>query len=252
MEAKTLSNKQTVNREHEINFFELFGALLKRWWLILLAALLGALVMFVITRYHVTPLYRSSVSFYVNNGQRPEEKISTSDITASQSLVDTYIVILKYGTTLDDVIRDTKLDLTTVQLDKKIKCEAINETEVFQVTVTDPDPETAALIAQSIAKILPDKVADVIEGSTVRIVRNADVPTEPASPSVRKNTAIGAAVCFAVCCLVVALQYVLDDRIRDAAAMLKDHYSYPVLAVIPDLLGESNGHYYYYYHAKEK
>ena len=75
------------------NVIELLDAMIRRWWVILIAVIVGAVLMFVYTRFFVTPLYQSSVSFYVNNGQRSEDKISTSDISASQSLVDTYIVI---------------------------------------------------------------------------------------------------------------------------------------------------------------
>ena len=246
-----MNNRKTRN-EYEISVIELLQALLRRWWLILAAVIVGAVLMFVYTRFFVTPLYQSSVSFYVNNGQRSEDKISTSDISASQSLVDTYIVILKHGTTLDEVVRDAKLNYTPAQLANKVTCSSINGTEVFQVTVTDPSPETAALIAKSVAKILPDRVSDVIEGSTVRIVRNADVPTAPSSPNLRKNILIGAAVGLLLSSLYIMLQFILDDRIRDAAKLLKDDYPYPVLAVIPDLAKDSKGYYYNSYSAKKE
>lgn len=208
--------------------------------------------MFVITRYCITPLYQSSVMFYVNNGQQPTEKISNADISASQSLVETYIVILKYGTTLDEVILDAGVDCTTDQLVKKIHCESIDNTEVFRVSVTDPSPEKAMIIATSIAKILPEKVSDVIEGSSVRVVRNANFPTKPSSPDLRKNMLLGALICFVLSSLIYAIQYALDDRIRNAAQTIKDHYPYPVLAIIPDLMSGSDDKYYYRYQAKEK
>ena len=244
-----MNNKRNRSYEYEVDLAGLLNAIVKHWWLVLLAAVCAALIMLVYTRVLVTPLYQSSVSFYVNNGQRSEDKISNADITASQNLVDTYIVILKYGTTLDEVIEDAELKCTSAQLADKIDCKAINGTEVFQVTVTDPSPEAAAKIARSIAKILPDKVADVIEGSSVKIVREANVPVSPFSPNVKKNVMAGAAAGVLLACLYASLRFILDDRIRDAARMLQDHYSYPVLAVIPDLTGSSKG---YYYHSQAK
>lgn len=244
-----MNNKRNRSYEYELDLAGLLNAIVKRWWLVLLAAFCGALLMLVYTRVLVTPLYQSSVSFYVNNGQRSEDKISNADITASQNLVDTYIVILKYGTTLDEVIEDAGLDYSSAQLADKIDCKAINGTEVFQVTVTDPSPEAAAKIAKSISKVLPDKVADVIEGSSVKIVREANVPVSPFSPNVKKNVLAGAAAGILLASLYAALRFILDDRIRDAARMLKEQYSYPVLAVIPDLTSSSKG---YYYHSREK
>ena len=244
-----MNNKRNRSFEYEVDLAGLLSAILRHWWLLLLAAVGAALIMLAYTRFFVTPLYQSSVSFYVNNGQRSEEKISNADITASQNLVDTYIVILKYGTTLDEVIEDAELDCTSAQLSGKIDCKAINGTEVFQVMVTDPSPEMAAKIAKSISKVLPDKVADVIEGSSVKIVREASVPTSPVSPNVKKNVLAGAIAGILLSGLIVSLRFILDDRIRDAARMLKEQYSYPVLAVIPDLTSSSKG---YYYHSQAK
>ena len=140
-----MNNKRNRSYEYELDLAGLLNAIVKHWWLVLLAAFCGALLMLVYTRVLVTPLYQSSVSFYVNNGQRSEDKISNADITASQNLVDTYIVILKYGTTLDEVIEDAELKCTSAQLADKLDCKAINGTEVFHVTVTDPSPEAAAV-----------------------------------------------------------------------------------------------------------
>ena len=244
-----MNNKRNRSFEYEVDLAGLLSAILRHWWLLLLAAVGAALIMLAYTRFFVTPLYQSSVSFYVNNGQRSEEKISNADITASQNLVDTYIVILKYGTTLEEVIEDAELDCTPAQLLSKIDCKAIDGTEVFQVTVTDPSSEMAAKIAKSISSILPNRVADVIEGSTVRIVHEARVPSSPFSPNLKKNVLAGAIAGMILSCLVISLRFILDDRIRGAARMLKEQFSYPVLAVIPDLTSSSKG---YYYHSQAK
>ena len=245
-----MEHKQKRKSEYEVDLVEIIGGLLRHWSVLLLTTVAGIGLMFLYTRYIVVPKYQSSVSFYVNNGQRAEDKISTSDISASQSLVDTYIVILKYGTTLDAVLEDTKLNCSAGQLSEMITCSAINDTEVFQVTVTNPSPEQATMIARSIEKILPNKVSEVIEGSTVRIVRNPSVPTAPSSPKLMKNLILGGLAGLLLSCVYVSLRLILDDRIRDASRMLKDTYPYPVLAVIPELSAESKGYYYNSYTRK--
>ena len=245
-----MDHKQRRINEYEIDIIEVIKALLKGWWQILLAVIVGMGLMFAYTRHIAVPEYQSSVSFYVNNGQRLEDKISNSDISAAQSLVDTYIVILRYGTTLDAVIEDTKINCSAAELSNKIECSAIDDTEVFRVTVSDPSPEQAAMIAKAIERILPDKVSEVIEGSTVRIVRNPSVPTSPSSPNLVKNLILGGAAGLLLSCVYISLRFILDDRIRDASRMLKDTYSYPVLAVIPDLAAESKGYYYNSYARK--
>lgn len=239
-----MNTNEPVRDDLEINLVELLGVVVRRAWIILLCLALFASGTFLGTKWFVTPLYQSSVLFYVNNGQNSETKISNSDIIAAQSLVETYLVVLKYGTTLDEVIHKAKLDCSREALSAKISSNSVNDTEIFQITVTDPSAEQAVKIAEAISDILPDKVAEVIDGSTVRIVREASVPTGPSSPNVKKNVVIGAAAGFLIGLIYVVLQYVLDDKIRDASKFLKDNYSYPVLTMIPDLTSKSSGYYY--------
>ena len=239
-----MNTKETVREDLEINLLELLGAVARKLWLIILCMAILAGAAFLGTKWMVTPLYESSVLFYVNNGQSAESKISNADIIASQSLVETYLVVLKYGTTLDEVIDKAKLDCTREELAEKISSSSINDTEIFQIKVTDPDAEQAVKIAKTIAKILPGKVAEIIDGSSVRIVRQASVPTEPASPNLKRTAVLGAIAGFVLSLVYVVLRYILDDKIRDASRYLKDTYSYPVLTAIPDLTSRSTGYYY--------
>lgn len=239
-----MNTKETVRDDLEINLLELIGAVFRKLWLIILCMALLAGAFFLGTKWFVTPLYQSSVLFYVNNGQTAETKISNADIVASQSLVETYLVVLKYGTTLDEVIEKAKLDCTREELAEKISSSSVNDTEIFQITVTDPDAELAVKTAKIISKVLPGKVAEVIDGSSVRIVREASVPTQPSSPNLKRSTIVGALLGFVLSLVYVVMHYILDDKIRDASHYLKDTYPYPVLTAIPDLTSRSGGYAY--------
>ena len=103
-------NQQTPEKEEfiEINFQRIFETLLKKAWLITIVSILCAVLAFGYTHYFVTPQYQSSSMFYVNNSDisvgSASLSLSSSDITASRGLVDTYIVILNTKETLDSVI----------------------------------------------------------------------------------------------------------------------------------------------------
>ncbi|MCD8326350.1 MAG: hypothetical protein LUC90_06610 [Lachnospiraceae bacterium] len=62
--------------------------------------------------------------------------LSSADLTASQGLVDTYIVILKSRTTLEAVIEESGVDYTYSELYDMIDASSVNSTEVFRITVT--------------------------------------------------------------------------------------------------------------------
>lgn len=162
--------------------------------IVLVTLLCGALA-FGYTFFLVTPLYKATAMMYVNNSAisvgSAKVSISAGDLAASQSLVDTYTVILKTRGTLNEVISRTGVPYSYQQLTKMVQAEAVNSTEVFSIDVTSPDPQEAELIANAIADILPDRIADIVEGSSVKIVDYAIVPAEIASPSYTRNTALG-------------------------------------------------------------
>ena len=86
----------TGEGEYVIDLKMAMTALAKRWWIILLATLIGGLVMLGYARYNYSPQYRATIKLYVTNNTTAGNVtvISTSDIVAAQTLIPTYNEIL--------------------------------------------------------------------------------------------------------------------------------------------------------------
>lgn len=237
------------NEDVEIDIQRLFGAVWHKIWLIVLAAVVCAIGTILVTLYFVTPQYESSAMFYVNNNSLSvgdtSFSIESGDITAAKSLVDSYIVILNTPTTLKDVIDYAMVDRNHLELAKMITAEAVNETEIFQVVVTSPDPVEAEKIASAISHILPKRISNIIEGTSARIVDTAVVPYKPSSPNYTKNTMIGFLAGFVLMMIIVILQEAFDVTIRTEEDM-EQVCKHPVLASVPDMGAPSKGGYYSY------
>lgn len=237
--------------ETEIDLLQLAKSLIKHWWVIALASVLAAAIAFSYTYFMVTPLYESSASFYVNSKDisigSASLSISSSEISAAKSLVDTYVIILTSRTTLNEVIKSAELDYTYSELKSMISAASVNSTEIFEVTVTSPDPEEAEKIVNTIAIVLPEKVADIVDGTSVRIVDYGVVPTERSSPSYVKNTAIGFVLGFVLSCGVIIVRDLFDDIVRSEDYLIQTYPDLPLLAVIPDLDASGKSGYGYGY-----
>ena len=245
------------NQEREVDFKRVFGAVWKRGWLVALVAIVMAVLMFLTTFFLITPKYESSAMFYVNNSSLSigdtALNVSTGDISASKALVESYIVILKTRSSLNDVIDYAGVDLTYEELEEMIDAAAVNSTEIFRVTVTSTDPEEAEKIASAISYILPKRIATIIEGTSAKVVDTAVVPTEPSSPSYVNNTLIGFLLGLVLSITVIALQEIFDITIREEED-ITDNCQYPILAAVPDMTAHSKGGYYnhaYATHSKE-
>ena len=234
--------------EFEIDLLKLLSALWHRAWVILLVTVLFGAAALAGTMYLVTPLYKAETLMYVNSSNislgGTRVSISQGELTAAQSLIKTYIVILNSRTTLNDVIEQSGVSYTYEQLQKMISAESVNSTEIFSIEVTSPDPQEAELLANTIARILPEKIASIVEGSSARIVDYAVVPAKKASPSLTKYTAVGALLGFVLACSVIVIRDLMDEQIHDSDYLVQT-YNIPVLAVIPDLLSTKNTNDYY-------
>lgn len=237
----------TKNDVKEIDIFRLLGAFLKHIWIIVIVSVLCAAIVFAYAYFFITPTYQSSAMLYVNNRSVSvgSTSFSLSELSASKTLVDTYIVILKSRQTLKAVAERAELDIPLNKLAAMITAASVNGTEVFRVTVTDTDPERATLIANSIAEVLPVVVEDIIGGSTVKIVDTAVVPSGKSAPSLTKYALIGFIIGLVVTLGVIVVIELLDDQVRDDS-FLTQSFNLPVLASIPDLNANVSGKAYKY------
>ena len=154
-------------------------------------------------------------------------------------------------TTLERVIDKAQVSYSYKQLSEMIVAEPSNDTEIMKVTVTTTDPKEAAKIANTIAEILPIRVAEIIDGASMEVVDSAVPNYDKVAPSVTKYTAIGLFLgAFAAAAVLVVFAR-LDDTIHDEDYVLQN-YDCPILAKVPNLLHSSSGHYNYYYTTKKR
>lgn len=202
----------------------------------------------------ITPQYASTVMLYVNNSSfslgSSTFSISSSELTAAQSLVKTYTVMLKNRTTLNQVIEKTGLDYTVDELYYMIEAASVNDTEVLAVTVTTENAKDSAELANAIAEVLPVRISEIIEGSSMKVVDLGVVNEQKVSPNISRYTEVGLLLGVLISVIVLVIMALMDDTIHDEEYLLKT-YDYPILAKVPNLLDSSDKQYAYYYQRKK-
>jgi capsular polysaccharide biosynthesis protein len=249
-----MDNKQKV--EHEAGVIDLaflFKIFLKRAIIIIAVALIVAFGSFGYTKLFVQPQYSSSTMLYVNNrANSSNSQVSASELSAAQSLVDTYVVILSNKTTMEMVKEKAGIEDSWQYILGSVKAEPVEGTEVFEVTVTTNDAVKSQKIAQAITEVLPDRIIEATNAGRISVV---DKPTEgvKVSPNVTKNTLLGFIAGFVLSYALFVVTALIDDTIRDAD-YLTHTYDKPLLAQIPGLTFDDNvgkrGRYYSYYYYK--
>lgn len=222
----------------------LVKALVHRLWIILLAMLICGAGAFVYARCFVTPLYSATTKMYVNNISKDSmngQFISSSELAAAQRLVDTYIEILKTPETLNRVIEEADASCSYSELLGMITTGSVNGTEVFFITVESPVPEEAERLANTIADVLPERIGDIVEGSSVKVIQGASLPTAPNSLDMTKSVVLGAFLGFMICCVAIIILELMDNRIRDEHYP-SETYGIQTIVSIPNLVEPGQGY----------
>ena len=242
------------NGETVIDLFELLGVVVKKIWIIIILTVAGALAAFAYTIFLVTPLYKSSALLYVNNSDFSlgSVSISTADLSAAKSLVATYSVILKSRTVINEVIEISGVNYSYDDMAKMVEAKAVDNTEVFSITVTSADPKEAEMLANLYAEILPLKISEIVNGSEPKVVDYAVIAAKRSSPSYTKNTAIGALLGFVIAAGIIVILYLRDDIIHSEEYLSKTYPNIPLLTVVPDLINSKNNGYGYYHSSVSK
>ena len=236
-------SEMVIERESnaELNVQELLIAYLRQWKAIVLCVILAAAIALGLTYYCVTPMYRTSISLYVNNTNIQDDKdhLSSGDLSASIYLVKGYMAVAKSDAVLGKAAAKLDNEYTVDQLRGSITAERVEDTVIFNLYVTRSDPEEAARIANVLAEVAPVEIPKVIEGSSARVVDTAKVPTSRYSPSYSRNTLLGAAGGLLLAIVYVTIMYLQDTRIKDEND-LTDMFDLPILGRIPDLDKEAS------------
>lgn len=222
------------NKEIQIDLGRVITAIFKRIKIIAAVTALSGILTFIVTGCFIPPKYESKVMFYVNNRNMVAndlQNISTGDISASRSLVSTYIVMLNTRTTLMEVVNRAGVNYTYKEIGKMVSAQAMEDTEIFQVVVTSKDSAEADRIADAIGEILPEKITGVIDGTSVKIVEESVIAAKPTSPKVARWTFLGAVLGMFATVGWIVISEIFGTTVR-CIADISQVSCYPVLASV--------------------
>lgn len=233
-------NKPELAREEEdtISITRLLQAVWKRILWVIAAVVIAVAASAIITQFFITPQYQASCWLFVNtfssDSSYTQNQISATQLQAATQLANTYIQMLRSETVLNDVSGELGGAYSPQQLSQMISASAITDTQILVITVTHPDPEQAAQIANAVAQVAPASIQSFVEGSSVTVPQYASVPTAPSSPSMSRNLMIGFLVGLVVGVGAALVAYFLDTRVTQQDN-LSEIYGYPLLGIIPNM-----------------
>ncbi|MEH7611753.1 YveK family protein [Gottfriedia acidiceleris] len=221
--------------EETISLQELFGVIKKRLIMIISITVVAAVVTGVISYLFLTPIYQSSTQLLVNQKETKDSSIyQNNQVQTNVQLINTYNVVIKSPAILDEVINQLNLDYTVAELTKNITVVSEANSQVFTVSVQDPDPKQAQTIVNTIANVFQAKIKTIMSVDNVTVLAKADLSENPIKPNKKLNIAIGFVIGLMISVGIAFLLEYLDNTVK-TEKQLEELLELPILGVITEV-----------------
>ncbi len=214
----------------------LYGFVRKIWLAVLLAIIGGGIAGYA-SMFMTTPVYVAESTLYALNRDRARltgESVSYEDVALSRQLVQDYTEIIHSDKVISAVQRELSskgLDEST--LNSMVSVDLRKDSNVLIVRTAWVDPETAALVANSVSRALISKVRELTNSDNLSILDEAKVPGSPNPVNHNKNILIGLLAGMVLAFGVIYVIELFDTTIRSAED-IENGLKMPVVGIIPE------------------
>lgn len=206
-------------------------ALKKRWWVAVVVAVLVSALHYANAVRTYQPQYRTSSTFTVSVSNNYGSSTKTYNNAMAKQMAKTFPYVLQSGV-LSEMVAN---DLGYRSLPGSVSATALEETNLFTLTVTAADPQLAYDILQAVIRNYP-QVAEFVVGTTnLVLLEEEGVVTDPINAvswqaAVKQGVMVGLLVGAAAVLLYIALNQTVR-RVDD----LKRLSNVKCMAVIPQV-----------------
>ena len=200
----------------EINLEELFYYFRNKISWIIIAIILAIGIGNTFTILTRTPMYKSSTTMVLVNENKDSSTYNTTEQQLNKNLVGTYSEIIKSRMILETVISNLKLDYTSSELASNISVEAVDNTEIIKVSVSDANEKEATSIANEIAKVFMEKIQKIYNLNNVSIIDKAEDSIAPYNVNYLKDNAIYILVGLVLSCGTIFIFFYFDTTIKSS------------------------------------
>lgn len=203
---------QRRRQDIEFDLRRLFTKLWRKLPVIILCAALASACVGTVEYFFAEREYRSATKLYVQAKQEEGGVLST-DMQMSTLLTKDYAELIKTRDVTDQVITQLELDMTHEELLSKMTVSVPADTRIIEISVTDTDPKEAQRIVQAISSAASVHIREVTDVQAVNTAEKANLPMDPVSPRIPRDSAAGALFGAVASAMVVTVRFLRDDRL---------------------------------------
>ncbi len=215
-------------KQMEIDLIGFMFFALEKFWLVVLAAIVGTVALGVLTPKAI-PLYSSTAKLYIGGSSGT---INISDISLGTALTMDYQEVFKTWEVHEMVRKELNLEHSYAQMQSFVRVTNPENTRILYITATYYDAQTAADMANAYATAAKEFIVNSMRGEEPSDFSIALVPGAGAVASRTKTLLMGFLGGSVLAMGVLLLLYILDDRPKTPQD-INEFAGIPTLAVLP-------------------
>ena len=230
-ELSKLADREPEHAEElEIDLVALFYRLLEKAKFIAAAAVLGAVLAWVVTVFFTTPQYTATSKLYVMNSG--ESAINLADLQIGTYLTADYAEVFKNWHVHEMVIQELDLPYSYSALSSRLKVTNPSNTRILYISFTSPSAQEAKLVADTYARKAQEFIASTMDTRMPNLFEEALTPSFPSSPNKTLNLLLGFMAGLLLACILFTVEFIVDDRILNSEDIEK-YLGMHVLGIMP-------------------
>lgn len=219
----------------EIEIRELFTILLRRLWIMVLAAIVAVGGLFIVNNYFTQPTYASTATMYLlrQTGEGASANETAYNFSIGLNVVEDCTHLLKSHTVLDAAREALSLEQSYTQLKDSLSTNNPPDTRILEVTIESSSPELAKQTVDRVCEIGAEAINGALGFEQVRLYEKGTLPTRPNNRFGLKMYALVGVAAAVLVYGVFLLLHLLDDTLQSAEE-IERHLGLAVLGDIPD------------------
>ena len=169
------------NNEHTLSLKDLLRMIRRRALTIVLVATLVAAVTVGLSLMQ-PPVYQASTTILVGQEQSDESPNLASDIMGLQQITMTVVEAVNSRVVAEAVVEELNLDMAPETILGSMTVQQLTDTQFIQIDYVDTDPERAQQIANTIAEVSAERIAEVSPNATAITATTWEPAVEPTTP----------------------------------------------------------------------
>ena len=211
-----LANQHTLQEDDlVIDVNALFYALCKKWWLLMIVAILGATLGYLTVRKPIVTSYSVKLTMCVTPKPVDDKEPTVADVNSANKLLPTYVNLMENTQIREAITTASNTGYEIKKVNDMLKSYFIEDTNIFIVTVTGDAEEAVQAIADAVVEVVPDALMEIFPVGEVKTVDNTGLITDVKKKNPIKNAIIGAVFLMVFASGIICVLELIKNPIRN-------------------------------------